>query len=73
LSIAELGFSAIGPWLLENEISIYHSTPTVYRGFLNSCETASRFPDVRHVVLGGEARFGATRTCSDVPLVSRAF
>ena len=55
LSIAELGFSAIGPWLLENEISIYYSTPTVYRGFLNSCETASRFPDVRHVVLGGEA------------------
>jgi amino acid adenylation domain-containing protein len=54
-SIAREGFSSIGPWIQENEITIYHSTPTVYRYFLASCDPDVRFPSVRHVVLGGES------------------
>lgn len=54
-SIAHDGFSTIASWLLKNEISIYHSTPTVFRYFIDSCPKQMFFQSVRLVVLGGEA------------------
>jgi amino acid adenylation domain-containing protein len=53
-SVASEGFASIGPWLNENAITIYHSTPTVFRYFLGSCREGDEFTSVRHVVLGGE-------------------
>ena len=45
--------------LVEQEITIYHSTPTVYRHFVEtlngSSEAEEKFPELRLVVLGGEA------------------
>jgi len=45
--------------LVEQDITIYHSTPTVYRHFVDtlngSSEAEETFPDLRLVVLGGEA------------------
>ena len=36
------------------EVTIYHSTPTVYRYFMDSLSEKKSFPSVRFVVLGGE-------------------
>lgn len=49
------GFLGLARYLNENQITIYHSTPTVYRYFLNSLNESERFPSLRLVVLGGEA------------------
>ena len=48
------GLIALSEWLNTEKITIYHSTPTVYRYFLNSLNGGNAFPDVRLVVLGGE-------------------
>ena len=40
--------------LNEEEITIYHSTPTVYRYFVNTLRAQETCPSVRLVVLGGE-------------------
>lgn len=43
--------------LIDEEITVYHSTPTVYRHFVNTgAQTVplTQYPDVRLVVLGGE-------------------
>ena len=51
-SVTKDGFASITPWINENNITIYHSTPTVYRYSLKS---GNHFPSIRFVVLGGEA------------------
>ncbi|MCP3893249.1 MAG: amino acid adenylation domain-containing protein, partial [Bacteroides sp.] len=40
-------------WLIQQEVTLYHSTPTVYRHWLNIL-TEEKFPKIRLVVLGGE-------------------
>ena len=52
--IRDDGLAGFQQWLLDSEISIYHSTPTVYRYFLDSLTGREQFPDIRLVVLGGE-------------------
>lgn len=47
------GLTNLSQWLIEQGITIYHSTPTVYRFFVNSL-TQKIFPKLRLVVLGGE-------------------
>lgn len=56
--------ASLAEWLREQEITIYHSTPTVYRHFIetlsgNSLSSGTQFPKIRLVVLGGE---GCVRT-----------
>jgi acyl-coenzyme A synthetase/AMP-(fatty) acid ligase/acyl carrier protein len=50
----ERGIAALGRFLAEKEISIYHSTPTVFRAFAETLRAGERFRSVRLVVLGGE-------------------
>ena len=40
--------------LIDEEITVYHSTPTVYRHFVNTLNGNPDFPRVRLIVLGGE-------------------
>jgi amino acid adenylation domain-containing protein/non-ribosomal peptide synthase protein (TIGR01720 family) len=47
------GTAAIARWMRGERITVYHSTPTLYRRFLDELEDEV-FPDVRRVVLGGE-------------------
>ncbi|HKG80216.1 MAG TPA: amino acid adenylation domain-containing protein, partial [Pyrinomonadaceae bacterium] len=54
LNIRDEGLTRFQRWLLHNKITIYHSTPTVYRYFLDSLSGHEQFPDIRLVVLGGE-------------------
>lgn len=48
------GMNALKETLRSKRVTIYHSTPTVYRYFLASLEEEETFPDVRVVVMGGE-------------------
>ena len=54
-SVRDGGFGELGAWIREARISIYHSTPTVFRELLAHSDTSERFDAVRYVVLGGEA------------------
>ncbi len=54
LDIKEDGFSRLCEALSEQGITIYHSTPTVYRYFVSEMKSRGEFPQLRLVVLGGE-------------------
>jgi len=57
IDIKEEGLAGLSEWLSNEEITIYHSTPTVYRYFVNSLSEGhelSRLSPLRLVVLGGE-------------------
>ncbi len=41
-------------WLCDEEITVWHSVPTLYRYFLNTLSDTEQFPQIRYVVLGGE-------------------
>jgi len=49
------GLADLSQLLIERGISIYHSTPTVYKHFVESLTEEEQFPDLRLVALGGEA------------------
>jgi len=62
IDIREDGFAGLAEQLIDDEITVYHSTPTVYRYFLGAHASLPAgvgnpnlsFPKVRLVVLGGE-------------------
>lgn len=45
----------VSRWLRENEITIWHSVPSIYRAVWKSFRKAIDLPMLRYVVLGGEA------------------
>lgn len=51
------GFADLQDFIRQNEITIYHSTPTVFRTFAKNLQEDGIFPDIRKVVLGGEEVF----------------
>jgi amino acid adenylation domain-containing protein len=53
-AIKRSGLDRLSEWMVEREISIYHSTPSVYRHFVRTLGAEARFPSLRLVVLGGE-------------------
>ncbi|MEW5929719.1 MAG: amino acid adenylation domain-containing protein, partial [Gemmatimonadota bacterium] len=44
----------VAGWMRRERITLYHSTPTVFRHLVAGLAEEERFPDVRLVVLGGE-------------------
>jgi len=68
LDIKEDGFGGLCETLSEQGITIYHSTPTVYRYFVNEMQGRGQLPGLRLVVLGGEEV-----TPSDVELYQNNF
>lgn len=49
------GVARLAAWLGEEEITIYHSVPTVFRQLLDTLTREARFPALRALCLGGEA------------------
>ena len=47
-------FEEISKWLHDEKITIWHSTPTVYRYWMKSKQYEEVFPYLRYIVLGGE-------------------
>jgi amino acid adenylation domain-containing protein len=54
LDLKQIGFLGLRERLSAGDITIYHSTPTVYRGLLATLGDHERIDGVRMVVLGGE-------------------
>ena len=54
IDIRKEGLSGLAQQLVDEEITVYHSTPTVYRYFLSNLERNTNLSTVRLVVLGGE-------------------
>jgi amino acid adenylation domain-containing protein len=52
--LREQSWNDLAAWLKIHEITLYHSTPTVYRYFLGALHSGDKFPKLRLVVLGGE-------------------
>jgi thioesterase domain-containing protein/acyl carrier protein len=67
IDIKEDGLADLPQKLFDERITVYHSTPTVYRYFVNTL-AQTEFPDLRLVVLGGEK---VTR--ADVELYQKHF
>ena len=57
IDIKEEGFGALYQQLVGQKITIYHSTPTVYRYFIGSLSSEKTLSFTRLVVLGGEEVF----------------
>ena len=51
------GINGIKPWLLDEEITIYHSVPTLFRAFTSQLDGKEDFPSIRLVDMGGETVF----------------
>ena len=52
--VPENGVSGIGDWLTENDVSVWHSTPSIWRLVCEYLDRASPNKRLRAVVLGGE-------------------
>ena len=60
------GFADLGSWIASEEITLYHSVPTVFRRLVASLPEDASMPSLRLVKLGGEAT-----TLRDVELFRR--
>jgi acyl-coenzyme A synthetase/AMP-(fatty) acid ligase/acyl carrier protein len=52
-----LGLTGLDEFIIQNKLTIYHSLPTIFRGFLRL--TKRRFPLVRLVYLAGDRIYGS--------------
>jgi acyl-coenzyme A synthetase/AMP-(fatty) acid ligase/acyl carrier protein len=53
--VKEQGLTNLVNWLIDSEITIYHSFTTLFRHFVDTLIGAEQFPKIRLVKLGGEA------------------
>lgn len=54
INIREDGLTYLAQCLLKENITIYHSTPTLYRHFVSVLSSSQQLPEIRLIVLGGE-------------------
>lgn len=54
-NIKEEGLLHLKDWLNNEEITVYHSVPTVFRHFVATLNGTEQFPQLRLVKLGGES------------------
>ena len=54
-NIREEGLGRLAAWLIETEITMYHSSATVFRYFVDTLTGGESFPDLRLIKLGSES------------------
>ncbi len=54
-NVKEQGLTNLVNWLIDSEITIYHSFTTLFRHFVDTLTGTEKFPKIRLVKLGGEA------------------
>ena len=67
-NVKEEGLIELADLLIEEEITVYHSVPTVFRQFANTLTGKEEFPELRLVRLGGEPVYA-----EDVQLYKKYF
>lgn len=58
-NLKELGVSGLADWLIEHEITHFHTVPTIFRHFTDGLKKSHVFPQLRVIQLGGETMFAA--------------
>jgi acyl-coenzyme A synthetase/AMP-(fatty) acid ligase len=53
-NVKEEGLTRLADWLIEEEITVYHSVPKVFRQFANTLTGKEEFPELRLIRVGGE-------------------
>ena len=48
------GAEGLANWMIQNEVTIYHSVPTAFRQNFANLSEEQEFPKLRHIYLGGE-------------------
>jgi amino acid adenylation domain-containing protein len=66
--LKEQGIEPLADWLAEQQITLYHSVPTVFRQLAATLRPGQSFPTLRLINLGGEAA-----TPADVELYRKHF
>src|SRR5689334_10964406 len=56
-NVRALGFSALANWLKEEKISVYHSSPSVFRATFESMPADEILPHARIVRIGGDMAY----------------
>lgn len=51
----QINIEELYKWLAEEQISIWHSVPTLYRFFVSSLDGEEKLNSLRYIVLGGES------------------
>ncbi|MEW6732939.1 MAG: amino acid adenylation domain-containing protein, partial [Acidobacteriota bacterium] len=54
INVKEKGLLNVANRIIDEQITIFHSTPTLYRYFINTLNGTEEFPKLRLIVLGGE-------------------
>lgn len=54
LDIKQEGLARMAAWLLQRDITIYNSVPTVFRYFLDTLTGEEQFPNLRLIIMMGE-------------------
>lgn len=53
-NVKEEGLTSLVNWLIQEEITIYHSVATLFRQFVSILTAEVQFPNLRVLILGGE-------------------
>ncbi|MGH7830745.1 MAG: non-ribosomal peptide synthetase, partial [Candidatus Binatia bacterium] len=53
-SLGEESMDNLAPWMLEEEITLFHWVPTAFRHFVETLSGTEKFPRLRWIVLGSE-------------------
>jgi thioesterase domain-containing protein len=56
-NLKEIELATLADWIIDREITIYHSVPTIFRHFINSLTDRHNFPKLRLIHIGGESVF----------------
>jgi amino acid adenylation domain-containing protein len=67
-NVKEEGLVKLAYWLIEEEVTVYHSVPTVLRQFANTLTGKEEFPKLRLIRMGGEPVYA-----EDVQLYKKYF
>ncbi|MCC5648069.1 amino acid adenylation domain-containing protein [Nostoc sp. CHAB 5824] len=54
INVKQEGLANLADWLIDQEITIYHSTLPLYRYFARNLTTEKKFPKLRLLILGGD-------------------
>lgn len=53
--ILQEGLDIVPQWLIDNRVTVYHAVATLFRSFVDILPRQENFPDLRLIILGGEA------------------
>ena len=57
LDVGQAGLGTLRRWLKDEEISVFHPVVSLFRTFVNNLDAPLRLPELRWIIVGGDALF----------------